>query len=598
MAASIGLLILIIATFAANNLQRTRTLLTENLFRRGQMVVRFVGAGMRASMMMGSQGATQTQQLIEQAAEDEAILYIAVIVKDGTIVAHSNPDMINKKAAIDFDGLQPTGKRGRWHIVSSPEFDTQVFEVVSPLDPFRLGRGGRKMRRHMRHMMGPVERENVEPQQPFDNEGQQSLPPNIWDKQFKGNKQQQGQTDLTILIGLDMSELETVIEQHRYNIFITSLVLLLIGLGGWVSVLALQNYRSSENTLKQMQAFTGLLISRLPVGIITTDRDGLINTFNPAAAAMTGHEATKAINRKPGAILPSMLSDFFMLQHEGNEILDKDIVLPSQEGSLLTLHVSSVPIYDEEGLANGRVLLLYDLTELKRLEKQVQRHEWLVSLGKMAAGVAHEVRNPLSSIKGFATLLGSRFSEDSDEKEAADLLITEVERLNRSVTELLNFAKPLPLERKPVDLREAIPDSLKLVDSDAKELQVTISHELSPDLPRISADSDRLNQVLLNLYLNALQAMEHGGKLTVRARHKKKEKMVDIEIKDTGVGIPEKLLDRILDPYFTTKPEGTGLGLAMVYKIIDEHGGTIKFDSEVGKGTTVTVSLPVHTASS
>jgi len=453
-------------------------------------------------------------------------------------------------------------------------------------------------------MLRPENRENFEsrqspafePQQPPEGGAQQSQPPNTWCRQFMGTAPPQRLTGLTILVGLDMSELETVIDQHRYNIFITSLVLLLIGLGGWVSVLALQNYKSSENTLKQIQAFTNLLISRLPVGIITTGQDGVINTFNQAAAAMTGSEPAKAISRKPGAVLPSALASFFTPKDEAQEILDKEIILPSPEGPNLTLHVSSVPIYDKEGHGSGRVLLLYDLTELKRLEKQVQRHEWLVSLGKMAAGVAHEVRNPLSSIKGLATLLGSRFSKDSEEKEAATLLITEVERLNRSVTELLNFAKPLPLEAKELDLREVIPDSLKLVDSDARELQVTISHAISPDLPKISADPDRLKQVLLNLYLNALQAMEHGGSLKVRAHRGKKENIVDIEIEDTGVGIPAELLERVLDPYFTTKPDGTGLGLAMVYKIIDEHGGTIKFDSETGKGTTVTVSLPIRPA--
>ncbi len=158
----------------------------------------------------------------------------------------------------------------------------------------------------------------------------------------------------------------------------------------------------------------------------------------------------------------------------------------------------------------GRVLLMYDLSELKRLEKEIQRHDRLVALGKMAAGVAHEVRNPLSSIKGFATLLGSKFKDGSQEHEAADLLVQEAERLNRSITELLNYARPTPLRKESVDLGEIVDQGLKLISSDAQVLGVKTSLDVEPDLPAISVDKDKINQVLLNLYLNGLQAMEHS----------------------------------------------------------------------------------------
>jgi two-component system sensor histidine kinase HydH len=245
----------------------------------------------------------------------------------------------------------------------------------------------------------------------------------------------------------------------------------------------------------------------------------------------------------------------------------------------------------------GRVLLMYDLSELKRLEREIQRHDRLVALGKMAAGVAHEVRNPLSSIKGFATLLGSKFKDGSQEHEAADLLVYEAERLNRSITELLNYARPTTLKKEQINLGDLVASSLKLISSDALALGVKTSLEIDPDIPSIDVDRDRINQVLLNLYLNGLQAFEASSlekELKVSVHSDAAGGAIRIEVQDNGKGISQENIDKVLDPYFTTKPEGTGLGLALAYKIIDEHNGTIRFKSTEGQGTAVSVTIPVQ----
>jgi two-component system sensor histidine kinase HydH len=360
--------------------------------------------------------------------------------------------------------------------------------------------------------------------------------------------------------------------------------------------MAAQSYSISQETLSRVKAFAGLLISRLPVGIIATDQDGRIRTFNSAAAAMTGRNADDVRNGKPEILLPSEIARFFVFKNQRDEITDRNVVLTGANNVQYSLHLSSLPVYNQYSVFMGRVLLMYDLSELKRLEKEVQRHDRLVALGKMAAGVAHEVRNPLSSIKGFATLLGSKFKDGSQEHEAADLLVEEAERLNRSITELLNYARPTALRKEPVNLGDIVDSSLKLISSDAQALEVKTLLDIEPDLPLISADKDKINQVLLNLYLNGLQAMEHSTfkkELKVSVHRDANTGMLVIEVQDTGNGIPQENLDKVLDPYYTTKPEGTGLGLALVYKIIDEHKGTIQFSSEEGDGTTVSVSLPI-----
>ena len=295
--------------------------------------------------------------------------------------------------------------------------------------------------------------------------------------------------------------------------------------------------------------------------------------------------------------MPPDVARFFDLQDQRDEMTERDITLTGADDVQYSLHLSSLPVYNQYSDFMGRVLLMYDLSELKRLEKEVQRHDRLVALGKMAAGVAHEVRNPLSSIEGFATILGSKFKDDSEEYEAADLMVQEAERLNRSITELLNYARPTALRKEPADIGEIVELSLKLISSDAQVLGVKTSLDLEADLPVISVDKDKINQVLLNLYINGLQAMEQAvssKELKVSVHHDEREGMVIIEVQDTGNGIPQEDLDKVLDPYFTTKPEGTGLGLALAYKIIDEHKGTIRFDSIEGEGTTVSVLFPIQ----
>ena len=595
LAAAIGLLSLIIVIFAANNIKRERGMLTAGLFRKGEAILRFVEAGMRASMMTGmmggmmgmnvpdADGTAQTQRLIEQASESPDIHYIAVIDVSGNILVHSDPEKIGVNIQRDTDILKQSDPNGTFHIIRLPDANYKVFEVLGPFKPFR-GRGGLQKWREQFRQQHPLRSEEVP---------QGNAPPDSWHASTLGSDA----NPQFILVGLDMTELENTVRRYRFQMIFMSIALLLIGLGGWISLMAAQGYSISQEALNRVQAFTGLLISRLPVGIIATDQDGRIRTFNSTAAAMTGRNVESVRNEEPKAVLPSEVARFFTLQDQSDELTDRDVTLTGADTIQYSLHLSSLPVYNQYSVFMGRVLLMYDLSELKRLEKEIQRHDRLVALGKMAAGVAHEVRNPLSSIKGFATLLGSKFKDGSREHEAADLLVQEAERLNRSITELLNYARPTPLSKQPVNLGHLVELTLKLISSDAQVLGVKTSLEIEPDLPALSVDRDKINQVLLNLYLNGLQAMEHttsGKELKVSVHRDANEKMLVIDVQDTGSGIPQEDLDKILDPYFTTKPDGTGLGLALAYKIIDEHKGAIRFSSRVGEGTTVSVSFPIQ----
>ena len=213
-------------------------------------------------------------------------------------------------------------------------------------------------------------------------------------------------------------------------------------------------------------------------------------------------------------------------------------------------------------------------------------------MGRMAAGVAHELRNPLSSVKGLTLLLKSRFKDDLSTQETADLMVEQVERLDRSISELLDYARPSQTSKSMVGVDELLAKAVMLVRSDAETQRIAVEEHFGCGSATTEGDRDKLTQLFLNLFLNAIQAMEDGGRLSVSTRCNQEE--IIIEISDSGCGIPSELVEKVFEPYFTTKQDGTGLGLAMSTKIVQDHHGRMTLESREKVGTTVTVRLPVH----
>lgn len=229
----------------------------------------------------------------------------------------------------------------------------------------------------------------------------------------------------------------------------------------------------------------------------------------------------------------------------------------------------------------------------RQLQEATHRKDKLVALGHLAAGVAHEIRNPLSSIKGLAKYFAERTPPGGEAYELAQVMAKEADRLNRVVSELLELVRPAHLKWQPVDLNEVIGHSLQLVSQDALARDITLQFTAQPSLCRIQADPDRLNQVLLNLYLNAIQAIGHEGAITVSVAECG-DGRVRLSVTDSGKGMTAEQLQAIFTPYFTTKADGTGLGLAVVQNIVEQHGGTIHVESMPGKGAVFTLYLPVN----
>jgi two-component system sensor histidine kinase HydH len=301
----------------------------------------------------------------------------------------------------------------------------------------------------------------------------------------------------------------------------------------------------------------------------------------------------EARGKDPDEVLPDKWCGLKEWLDKGQTILEEEMECSFGNGESVPLSVSATKIVNEEGDFVGNILILRDLGEVRTLQEEIRRKEKLAALGSLAAGIAHEIRNPLSSIKGLASYFGNKFAETVEDKESASVMVREVDRLNRVISELLEFARPSELKLRPTDINEVLQHSVRLVQQDAKAKNIEIDLAKTGDLSSVLLDPDRFSQALLNLYLNAIQATDEGGVLSVRSSPGQGQD-IKIEVADTGSGISPSDLNKIFDPYFTTKSSGTGLGLAIVHKIIEAHKGDIKARSEPGRGTVFTIFIPTQ----
>ena len=230
------------------------------------------------------------------------------------------------------------------------------------------------------------------------------------------------------------------------------------------------------------------------------------------------------------------------------------------------------------------------------MKEEVERVSKLAETGQLAANIAHELRNPLSSIKGAAQLLRRGLPEDvvAEHGEFLDMIVQEVNGLDRIATEFLEFSRVTPPEMRPVAVNAVLGRMLQFMSAYLADQEVRVVQDFGADLPELSLDRPQIEQVIKNVVINAVQAMPHGGTLSVTTRLQALADLVEVDFTDTGVGIPAGKLDKICAPFFTTKTKGTGLGLAIVRKIIETHGGRLLIRSAPGEGSTFTMQIPVH----
>lgn len=329
-----------------------------------------------------------------------------------------------------------------------------------------------------------------------------------------------------------------------------------------------------------LQAFSDRLMHSLGSGLITTDLEGHIYLFNRAAEEITGYRAGQALSMTAWEIFPGMLPSMDSPRFE--------ILTTRKDGQSISLIFSVQPVMIDEKKTAGYVWSFDNVTELRALERQVRQKEQMAAIGAMSAGIAHEIRNPLASIAGSFNLLQSDIELTPDQRQLAEIITRETERLNRTITEFLSYARPSSPKLQEADLSELISETVQLM-RNSPELKET--HRIETWLRQVEAkvDPSMMRQVFYNLASNAFKAMPDGGTLTISLEARNGN--AHIRFEDTGMGIGEEEMKRLFVPFSSSFRNGTGLGLPIVYQIVAAHNGTISVKSRKGVGTTFVIDL-------
>jgi len=350
--------------------------------------------------------------------------------------------------------------------------------------------------------------------------------------------------------------------------------------------------------------FLNSILTALSSGVVAVNREGIISHFNPAAERITGMGAARALGRRYDEVISAKRGGRFSALDtvlSGGEFESEEKVIINNNGEDIPVSVSTALLHDPEAGPLGAVEIFFDLTKIKRLEEEILRIKTLAALGEMAATVAHEVRNPLGGIGGFAALLRRELAEDEAKTRLVDKIIAGVNTLNLTVTALLDYTRREQLNLRPIPLGRLIEESVEYerADQGASAVNVELAVDIADGNLPVTCDAHLMRQVLLNLLRNGREAMPDGGRITIRAGATPAggdggSGGVFIEVADTGHGIAPDIRDRIFQPFFSTrhKHNGSGLGLATVWKTIQAHGGEITVSSEVDNGTVFRIVLP------
>ncbi len=358
--------------------------------------------------------------------------------------------------------------------------------------------------------------------------------------------------------------------------------------------------------IKRMQRYTDQLLTTMSDGLLSMDMEGRVSTINPAAEKLFKNFDDPVVK---GSILLKSAKNFTELESYIHAILKKQQGINPREISMhnktkeRVLLIGSSILNDREGNAQEIILNMHDVTELKKLELSVRQAERLAELGTLAAGMAHEIRNPLSTIKTFVQLLPRKMEKPGFLDKFRRTVPRELDQINRLVEDLLELSRVPKYHFENTDIKFLLKQTIDFLEEEMQRQQIDFRCEYSSDLPQIQADVSQLTKVFNNLIRNAMQAMPQGGKLLIKALYKKeplegtpkltaRNGWIAVSFQDTGVGVSPEDMKNIFNPFFTTKDIGTGLGLAITHKVITEHGGQIAVESPERKGSIFRIYLP------
>lgn len=580
-----GVLVILVPIFTfltMERLERQNEFIIQKMVERGMALIRTFEAGTRTGMFTMQWGASRIQTMLQETALQPDVAYIAIITRQGDILAHSDPDKVGQTFdnMPKFEGLPLDPFKGVHRIVENTN-GKPIFELYKRFVPLKRGPKRKNMRNLMHGLMQknegykPFKRPEIRPEKRFEHKDWSLFYRQSW------NENRLLEPEHYIIAGLAMEKAKALRNTMVKQTVFRTIILFFLGLAGLLALFAFQAYRNTKASLTSVRAFSDTVIQNMPSGMVMVDQTLKVSAMNRAARQIIGNEL-----KRPFSEWIAMIRDL----GEANPVINREMSLKVKDRKRIRLDVTASFI--EENREGGFLFLIKDLTQVQELQQQVETNKRLAATGKLAAGVAHEIRNPLSSIKGFATYFAKRHSGNAEDAQTAKIMIGEVDRMNRSITQLLEFSKPMAVEKREVNLHSLIEHSIKLVQHDLEQKNISTKVDIRSQTDKIYTDPDRMNQVFLNLYINAIDSLPENGTLTVRVDDIDPSGGLEFQIQDNGTGIEDYNIEKIFDPYFTTRSTGTGLGLSIVHRIVENLNGSIRVKSEKGAGTNFIIQLP------
>ncbi len=596
--------------YSVNTEERESAQLLQNYNDKADVLV-WALEGSARTMMGSRHGASPlfiSSDLLEEIANQPGIMSLCLVNKEGEILAHSDPNntqghgIIGERKALP-DPMKLSQLVKNEAIGSFTHLPTgKVYEVIKRFTP-----SDRHMRRHQNRM-----------HQGRMNQGHMM-------QELRNRMDALG--PLYMVVAFDAKPYDDHLLEVRHNNSVMSLLVTTVACCLAILFLVLYSFVRSHRLLKNARALASQIVTNLPIGLITTDTNGHITLFNSQSLHLLSMDA----NAVPTLItqLPHLNWREIMqrLDSTQNPIFEDEIEIPLGETGSRAISLSAAKVLNSDGSDSGYLCILRDLQTVKTLQKQIRLNERLSALGNMAAGVAHEIRNPLSTLKGYATYLSEKLKDDAKAYATGQCMIEEVDRLNRVVTDLLYLAKPEQLVLEDVNLTQVAQKALQLASFDASAHNIKIALTTDETPLMIKGDSDKLIQALLNILLNSIQAITHDkGAITISVQPEHLIKAwantpenslpnvqneptnrpirpdhtdcpgALIRIRDNGSGMTEETLANLFTPYFSTKASGSGLGMTITHQTIDLHNGTLSVSSVLGEGTVFTIRLPLAKA--
>ena len=552
------LLAVLLAAATAANISREEDLMKRFLLHEGLTLIRAFEAGARTTMMHRMSGDDPMETLVRETVKEPSVVYIRVVGADGRELAaggeipaaYSGPPPARVLEA-DAPLTTLTGKGA-----------DAVFEIAAPFEPVR-GQSpwaGRGMGRN--HGMGMGGR---------------------WGMMWMREPVDQG--PMVIYLGLTTAEFESARQADLGHAVLMGAILFLAGIAGLYLLFVHQGKRVAERTLADMESYTRSVIESMPSGLVTLDDRGCVVSCNAEAERILGREFSALAGRKLAAEFPSL-----PLPTVDDPPLHDQAATCGGEGSGVPVRLSSSTLRAADGGITGLVLMMRDVSDLLEMEEKLERARRLASLGRMAAGIAHEIRNPLGTLRGFAQFFRNSFAPDDPGRGYAELMVEEIDRLNRLISGLLQFARPREPRLEEVSLKDLFAKAVTMMGDDCARHGIDLRID-SVGVPPLCADPDLVFQALINLVKNSVEACQAGAVITLGTR--RDEERIALVVTDTGKGLDEEERRRMFDPFYTTRKTGTGLGLAIVHQIMEQHHGTVTVRSAPGAGTRISLVFPL-----